>query len=346
MNLVGHTEPVLFLRHPDGDWIVGWEKFSQTSQPAKDQPSFYLPDFFQDQENPWWVPEKFGRFSLPDLKKQFPQLDESSPEGATAPWTWTNPLKEEFEKDFYKIQGRIAEGQIRKAVPVVMARADRLPSPAEQWNWWRKTFSVPSRWIAYGGWWGNEGLVGLSPEILFYSQPGWTESMALAGTAPHPGPDLLQSQKDLLEHDWVVKDIQTQLSQFGAVKSTPTREWLLGALKHLRTDLAVAEKLRFHELVLALHPTPALGVSPRAAGLDILRESPWAKKRRRFGAPFGLHWPNEFDFACVAIRNLQWHEGATWLGSGCGVVKQSQCNAEWQELELKRSVVRSQFGVQ
>ncbi len=170
--------------------------------------------------------------------------------------------------------------------------------------------------------------------------------MALAGTAPNPGPDLLKSQKDLAEHEWVAQDIREQLSRYGEVKSTPTQEWPLGGLKHLRTDFALSEQIPFMDLVTCLHPTPALGVSPRSVGLELLRESAWAKPRRRFGAPFGVHWPKEFDFACVAIRNLQWHEGATWLGSGCGVVEQSHCEAEWRELELKRSIVRKQFGVE
>ncbi|MGE0764433.1 MAG: chorismate-binding protein [Bdellovibrionales bacterium] len=316
---------------------------ARLSMAPVDRPAFFAPDFFGQDPTPWWAPTEFTSFSSAQLKQHWPELAGSSVKGSD--WVWQEPEPQIFNQEIKEILNAITSGQLRKAVPIVMSPSDRLPSLEEKMKWWAQTFLVPSRWIAYGGWWQDEGLMGLSPEILFSTQTGWTETMALAGTAPNPGPPLLESEKDLHEHQLVVQDITRQLSQLGEVKSTPTREWALGKLKHLRTDLSVEAGADFMQLVRLLHPTAALGVAPRQAGLGILQKSAYASKRRRFGAPFGVSLPGEMGLCCVAIRGLQWHEGKTWLSSGCGVVAGSDPAREWQELNLKRSVVAEQFGL-
>lgn len=344
------ADSLLFLRHPDGQWLVGWGEMYRAAQAPSDRPAFFLPDFFGDDPNPWWIPELFQEFTRNDLLKKWPPLASSAPSepGDRTPrgWQWQDPAQALFNAEIGELLETIARGGLRKAVPIVMSEAARLPSESDKFAWWAHTLHVPSRWIAYGGWWADEGLIGLSPEILFNSAPGWTETMALAGTAPNPGPSLFESEKDQREHQLVVDDIAQQLSELGEVKKTPTREWLLGRLKHLRTDMAIADDFEFMRLVRLLHPTPALGVSPREAGLGFLRKSAFAKTRRRFGAPFGVNVPNQLALCCVAIRGLQWHEDKTWLSSGCGVVAGSNPEKEWQELKLKRAVVAEQFAVQ
>lgn len=334
---------VLFLRHPDGDWIVGWGPMDRRSSPPAERLAFYLPDFFMTDPEPWWVPERSGRLNRKDLVSFFPDLD--APDAQAVARQWQDPDRQLFDSEFEQILATIRSGKLNKAVPVVLARSEGVPSKEECFQFWRKTLDVPTRWMAYGGWNETEGLIGLSPEILFNTQPGWTEVMALAGTAEEPGPSLLQSPKDMREHLFVANDIRDQLENFGPVKATPTREWKLGRLKHLRTDLAIEQEIPFQSLVEALHPTPALGVSPRGSGLEILKRHSSAVHRRRFGAPFGVHVPGEFSLCCVAIRGLQWHEGSTWLATGCGVVDGSEVEKEWQELSLKRQVVREQFGI-
>lgn len=343
MGAESGAESVFFLRHLDGPWLVGWGAMTRSVAAPADRPAFYLPDFFGHDPMPWWTPEHFAQLSKHELLQKWPALSTSKSDQA---WQWQDPDQKTFQDEIEDLLQLIKTGQLRKAVPMVMSRSPRLPTEAEKFDWWSRTLDVPTRWLAYGGWSGQEGLIGLSPEILFNSSPGWTETMALAGTAANPGPSLLQSEKDQREHQLVIDDIKQQLGKLGKVKNTPTREWELGRLKHLRTDIAISESFDFMQLVKLLHPTPALGVSPREAGLSFLEKSVFAKSRRRFGAPFGVNIPNELALCCVAIRGLQWHEGQTWLSSGCGVVAGSQPEKEWQELKLKRAVVAEQFNVQ
>lgn len=343
MNAASVPESVLFLRHPDGEWLVGWGAMERLSQPPADRMAFYLPDFFTIDPAPWWVPEFAERMDRGSLESRFPGLLGAN--SVVQPRTWRGPDERLFTEEFSSLIGAIEKGELTKAVPFAMMSCEGTPDLQERARLWSRTLPVATRWMAYGGWWHGEGLIGLSPEILFYSQPGWTETMALAGTAAENTASLLESEKDQREHQIVVEDIRRQLETFGPVKATPTREWKLGRLNHLRTDLAIEKEVPFMDLVRALHPTPALGVAPREKGLDVLRELPSAGQRRRFGAPFGVNLPGELALCCVAIRGLQWHDGYTWLASGCGLVAGSQLEREWQELALKRRVVQEQFGL-
>ena len=344
MGAKSAVESVLFLRHPEGQWLVGWGQMDRMVTEPLDHPAFFLPDFFSQDPKPWWRPEHFAELSTAEILQRWPEISQVDM-ALTSVWNWQDPEQVHFAKEFTDLLTRIEQGELRKAVPMVMSQALRLPTAQEKFQWWARAMAAPPSWMAYGGWWGEEGLIGLTPEILFYSSDGWIKTMALAGTAPEPGPSLFSSEKDQREHQWVVDDIGQQLSFFGIVQKTDTQEWKLGRLKHLRTDLAVEAQTDFMTLVKLLHPTPALGVAPRAAGLGFLAESVFAKKRRRFGAPFGVNIPGRLALCGVAIRGLQWHEGKTWLSSGCGVVAGSQLEKEWQELKLKRAVVAEQFGV-
>jgi menaquinone-specific isochorismate synthase len=336
-------ESLLFIRHLDGDWFVGWGKATRMPQAPLDRPAFYLPDFFLTDPDPWWITKEFRRMTTAELTMTWPKLKVEVPTGR---WSWQEPSETEFSSELNELLGTIDRGWLKKAVPIVMAASPKVPTDEEKMALWRKTIDVPARWIAYGGWWDHEGLIGLSPEYLFLSTPDSIESMALAGTFPHPGPQLLECEKSVREHELVVDDLRTQLGRFGKVQETPTREWVLGSLKHLRTDLNVeGTSPSFMELVEALHPTPALGGCPRHLGTEWLKTAHYANTRRRFGAPFGVNVPGELALCAVAIRNIQWHDGQTWQASGCGVVAGSDVHKEWDELSLKRRVVREQFGL-
>lgn len=342
MGAPSGLETLLFIRHLDGDWFVGWGGVTRQAAPPLDRPAFYLPDFFLTDPEPWWVPKEFHRMSTPELLMTWPALKKEAPKLG---WKWTEPDENYFYHEIQALLDKIHKGDLKKAVPIALACSSRVPTDEEKFALWQKTLNIPPRWIAYGGWWNGEGLIGLSPEFLFFAEPGWIESMALAGTAPHPGPSMLEDEKTMLEHKVVVDDLVDQLTQFGKVRTVPTREWVIGSIKHLRTDLAVAGNAAFMDLVMSMHPTPALGGFPRSQGHEWLTHSHFAKERRRFGAPFGVHVPGQLSLCAVAIRNIQWDHGQTWQASGCGVVEGSVPQKEWQELALKRRVVREQFGL-
>ena len=104
--------------------------------------------------------------------------------------------------------------------------------------------------------------------------------------------------------------------------------------------------MSFAEMVRRLHPTAALGVSPRTeAGERWLRETDRHVRRRTFGAPFGLEREDHSAIALVAIRNVQWDGERLRIGSGAGQLPESDVEHEFEELRQKRDQVKALFGL-
>jgi menaquinone-specific isochorismate synthase len=197
------------------------------------------------------------------------------------------------------------------------------------------------------------------------------------------GGDLLEDPKERHEHQLVIDDLREVLTPLGDVRVGATEVLELPTLYHLRTSIwaRLREWVDFDELVKRLHPTPALGVAPRSLGFREMQTWDEPEVRWRFGAPFGVRigreeWlktdcddgrldargggrddgaesgllkspSGEFEIrkCVVAIRNIQWQDQIIRLGSGCGVVPQSDPVREWQELRAKRDSVKRLLGV-
>ncbi|MCC6137504.1 MAG: chorismate-binding protein [Bdellovibrionaceae bacterium] len=168
--------------------------------------------------------------------------------------------------------------------------------------------------------------------------------MALAGTSGLDGIDsTLRSPKNLEEHALVVKDISAVLAQFGQIQTGEVQTLRLQSLAHLQTQISVQlqKPLALQELISNLHPTPALGVAPRHR-LEDLREM--REGYGSFGAPFVVaHSPSKY-VGLVGIRQLAWDKEYYYIRCGCGVVKESREDDEWQELLLKIQSVKKLFG--
>jgi menaquinone-specific isochorismate synthase len=210
----------------------------------------------------------------------------------------------------------------------------------------------------------SEGMLGATPEILFSITGTKTDrttesamriqTVALAGTRARgdgAAEALMSDQKERHEHQLVVDDIRQVLEKLGKVTVGTTAVVEFPALLHLKTPLRadLDRPVEMHELIQVLHPTPALGVAPRELGFTEIERWDSPQLRKRFGAPFGvsakLQDGTSIKECVVAIRNIQWHDGTVFLGSGCGVVPASDLNREWQELKLKRDSVKRMLDI-
>jgi isochorismate synthase EntC len=261
---------------------------------------------------------------------------------------WEEPDPAAYERTFTWVMRHIASGSLVKAVPIVLEAGHWQTDPETAVaGLVAAVLAAPGSSLAYGLWQSGGGMVGASPEILFARSGTCVQTVAVAGTYPAArAKNLLSDPKEGREHQSVVDDITEALAPFGAV-SVGAREILrLPGLAHLKTDIhaTVAEPTSFTALVAALHPTAALGVLPRSAGLAVLGDDD-PHGRGRFGAPFGIEWPDGHATVLVAIRNVQWSGASLLLGAGAGLVAGSRLEAEWAELTLKRVTVKGMFGL-
>lgn len=343
------------------DLLIGWGGWRRTSR-AQDC-SIFAPDFYMTDERPWLSPRHHEivkrEFFTPHLLAKLASDVKPNRQG----FQWVEPSREGFEQQALKIRAHFSSGRLEKAVPVVHAQAREIMTQDRLLAILEKMAAAPLSLIPQGFWdfEAGEGLLGATPERLFSIEGqggGRLSTMALAGTRAKTSPEngaaearlLFEDPKERHEHQLVIDDLASRLAAVGRVHVGETFVAELPTLFHLKTPIEVSDVgADFETLARLLHPTPALGVSPRAFGLARMREWDDGEARGRYGAPFGLVLQSQrdpFQDCLVAIRNVQWANGrAPTLGSGCGFVKESVNDREWAELQLKRDSVKKVLGV-
>ena len=333
-----------FVQTDSGRVFVGWGPFEQLPFRRPERPAFYVTDFFLDDPHPWRHPAEWEEITTKEFASRFT---------ASAPLKvdWEAPSIESFATLFDSARAAMMRGEFAKVVPV-MFETGRLLRPAT-YDLFSHLTSLPREVCAYGYSYGTHGMVGATPELLFRSEGRGYATMALAGTRTIDRADeLLQDAKELREHRLVVDDIVRRLAPFGNIEVGAISILRLPSIAHLATPIRFeesggSEKMSFAEMVRRLHPTAALGVSPRSdAGERWLREADRGVKRRTFGAPFGLEREDGRSIAVVAIRNMQWHGSSIRVGSGAGLLLESRLEREFEELRQKRDQVKALFGVE
>ena len=295
------------------------------------QINFYAPDFFL-KKNEFITGNHVQSVLLEEMLDFLTSYQErhSSP-------SWLSPDFHYFNKQFDDFKN---SKNLIKAVPVVFARSFFIPSPKKK-AFLLKNLLEKQAGFVYGYWTSNQGLLGVTPEYLFEKKGKYITTMALAGTGLASS-SLMTDKKEVQEHQIVVDDLSSLLHGLH-LKRFPMYEKTFGSLKHLQTDIEFQSDMSFLSLVQKLHPTAALGGSPKIEALQWLLKYNRMLDRRRFGAPFALHFPNGDSFALTAIRNIQWDKKSVILGSGCGLTAKSKLEKEWLELELKRKWVLRQL---
>ncbi|MCH8905850.1 MAG: isochorismate synthase [Candidatus Heimdallarchaeota archaeon] len=189
-------------------------------------------------------------------------------------------------------------------------------------------------------------FLGKTPELLVNYQNGVIQTEALAGTLARGSNEqedsinaetLLSSEKYAEEHLIVVKQLVKSLEQYGKPileTETPVVR-KLKHVQHLLTRISVTTaKVDLFNLLLELHPTPALGGEPKKAAVKLISEIEpfW---RGYYGSPVGWIGRNGSGKFYVAIRSGIIKDNNALLYAGAGIVRNSDPQQEWDEITLK-----------
>lgn len=150
--------------------------------------------------------------------------------------------------------------------------------------------------------------------------------------------ELLHSQKDLNEHAFVMDAIGENLQKYSDEFVYPPSPVIkkLSNVQHLYTPVRakIKEGVSRTEFLARLHPTPAVGGYPREKAIPFIPKLE-NFDRGWYAAPIG--WINshgEGEFA-VAIRSGLIKQDEVNFFAGCGLVKDSDPQKEWEETNLK-----------
>ena len=241
----------------------------------------------------------------------------------------------------------ISAGEFEK---IVLARAQDLKAnqafhPLEILNALRDRYGDCYSFSFANG--KGQSFIGASPERLVKIADGRLATDALAGSAPRGasaaedarlGNALLRSEKDLHEQRVVLDSMMRRLEGLGIAASTADRPRLkrLSNVQHLYNEIVgeVNDNLGILDLVEALHPSPAVGGSPREIACGRIPEFE-RFDRGLYAGPIGwINSQGEGEFF-VAIRSALVDGDQARLFAGVGIVDGSIPETELQETNLK-----------
>ena len=206
--------------------------------------------------------------------------------------------------------------------------------------------SSPNRFYFYFQPVQHVAFLGGSIERLYCKENRMLKSEAIAGTRRRGqtvaqdaelAKDLLQCDKDLREHNFVVENIKENLNKLCHTVDIDDEITILklSQVQHLRCRLQgiLAEDISDAEILQTMHPTPAVGGSPTEKAIAAIKKlEPF--DRGWYAAPIGWVSHDASEFA-VGIRSGLVAGNKLALYSGAGIVKGSTPKGEWAEIENK-----------
>lgn len=291
----------------------------------------------------WGAYSKFGAFDY------LPELTESEP-AAVAHEVKRSELARELDAYRKAVEQALAEIRAGHYEKVVLARGLELESdvpwePLVALNRLRERFAGCFTFSFGGG--SACSFIGATPERLLQVRNGTLLTEAIAGSAPRGetasedakyARGLLESEKDQHEHACVRDSILRRLKKVGVeAEAEPVPRLLpLANVQHLRTRIRaeVGEKVHLLDILPEMHPTPAVGGTPREAAVSRIADLEQIERGLYAGVIGWFNHLNEGEMI-VGIRSAFIEGRTARLYAGAGIVEGSDADKEMRETEIK-----------
>ncbi len=292
----------------------------------------------------WLTTIGFGEVAPPTLQAvepATPPVDVAFADGALDGERWMGVVADAV--------ARIGNGDLEK---VVLARDLVATSdvPVDvRWPLRRLADDYPMCWTFH-----VDGLFGATPEMLVRRERGLVTSRVLAGTIRRTGDDtadlalaatLARSSKDLEEHEYAVRSVAEALEPHCSSMNVPEAPFVLHLpnVMHLATDVAGvvhdAATVSSLELAASLHPSAAVGGTPTTVATQLIAEIE-GMDRGRYAGPVGWMDASGDGEWALALRSAEVNGSTVRLFAGCGIVADSDPEAELAEAQAKFLPVR------
>ena len=271
--------------------------------------------------------------------------------------------RQRYAVDFHNYHGQLTNDAFQKIVLARCARLTATEKLSQLTLFARACHRYPRMFVALFSTERSGTWLIATPETLISGTDGAMQTMALAGTMRLSGAnlnfdveggsigkdDIHWSTKNIKEQRYVETYITECVEQFSDdVNVEGPFTVRAGDLVHLRSDIRFHLKDTAHlgNLINALHPTPAVCGMPKDATRHFIINNE-SGERNYYSGFSGLLDPNGDTRLFVTLRCMQ-IEGeseatAYRLYAGGGLLKDSQCQAEWEETEAKMNTMRQLF---
>ncbi len=191
----------------------------------------------------------------------------------------------------------------------------------------------------------DTAFIGSSPERLYKRENQYFYTEALAGTVAvtndpiqtaKNGNWLLNDSKNILENQYVVGDICTNLKSYTqSIKIGDRHLKYLPKVQHLRRiiEMELKDNVNDTDCLKQIHPTAAVAGSPRTQALDFIYQTE-TFPRQWYAGTLGFFNPEQAEF-CVTLRSAQITDNIITIYAGAGIMEDSTPDSEWQEIGRK-----------
>ena len=252
----------------------------------------------------------------------------------------------DWQKGVEKAVERINNKELDKVVLArdLNARADENLDSRYLLN--KLSDSYPECWT-----FSVDGLIGATSELLIRRNGDSVLSRVLAGTIKRDesatdselATTLLQSGKDLDEHEFAVSSVATSLALHCTDMNVPKTPKVLrlANVAHLATDISGTLVDAAPALVLAgsLHPSAAICGTPTGRAKSLIQELEQMDRNRYTGPVGWINSKGDGELG-IALRCAEIKENTARLFAGCGIVSGSTPEDELIESNAKFSAMR------
>jgi isochorismate synthase len=192
--------------------------------------------------------------------------------------------------------------------------------------------------------------MGATPETLLKVNGNIFQTVALAGTQLYEGSEeVLWQNKEKEEQQFVTDYIVDSLSNsVSEVQISTPKTIKAGNLLHLKTSIQgiIDKKTNLNNLVLLLHPTPAVGGLPKLSAINFINENEGYNREYYAGYLGEINYNDNCDsdlyvnLRCMQVQN-EIENSSAHLYIGCGITKSSIPEKEWFETVNKAMTLKN-----
>ncbi|OPY39071.1 MAG: Anthranilate synthase component 1 [Methanoregula sp. PtaU1.Bin051] len=287
---------------------------------------------------------------IAELANRKPEEVQRKLEQSGAPHYTTSIQQDAFEKSVKRVQEHIVAGDIFQAVISRQIECEVSCDPFAIYTALRKI--NPSPYMYYIDF-GDEKVIGASPEMLVRVERRRVTTVPIAGTRPRGktveedeqlSRNLLQDPKELSEHTMLVDLARNDLGRvcrFGSVRV----DGFMGIEKFSHVQHIVStvtgvlkDNLDCYDALKSCFPAGTVSGAPKIRAMQIIDEEETQNRGIYAGAVGYIGFDKNLEFA-IAIRTVIMQGNRASIQVGAGIVADSVPENEWRETENKAAAM-------
>jgi anthranilate synthase component 1 len=275
-------------------------------------------------------------------------LKRSNPAG-NASFT-SNVSQDAFERSVNLVKEHIVAGDIFQAVLSRRIECRIADDPFAVYAALREI--NPSPYMYYLDF-GDEKVIGASPEMLVRVEKRKVTTVPIAGTRPRGktpaedeqfAQDLLADAKERAEHTMLVDLARNDIGRVCRFGSVEVNEFMtIEKFSHVQhivstVDGTLKDNLDCYDAFRSCFPAGTVSGAPKIRAMQIIGEQESVSRGLYAGAVGYIGFDRNLDFA-IAIRTVIVRDGTAYVQVGAGIVADSVPANEWTETENKAAAM-------